>query len=208
MIAPAPRLERRNLLLLAVLTLLPFVLLAIWARLNTSAPWEPGVVSAIALKGDLFGDVFRLINTLGELPFWSVLVAVVAVVIWLVRGARAALLVGLSLASDLAAFAVKIVIERPRPDTAATAQFFGPDSYSFPSGHVVRAVALAAALAWVLAPVGWRFRLALGAGLAAGLVMGYARVALGVHWPTDAIGGALLGFAWFAITVRLVTPAD
>ncbi len=207
-IAPTRPTERRSLLLLAVLTLLPFLALAIWASLGSQALWEQRVVDSIALKAGLFGDVFRAINTLGNLPYWAVLVAIVAVVIWLVRGVRAALLVGLTLASDLAAFAVKIVVERQRPDTAATDHFFGPDSFSFPSGHVVRAVALFAAVAWVLAPPRLRLRLALAAGLIGGAVMGYARVSLGVHWPTDAIGGALLGTAWFAVTAWAVTPRD
>jgi undecaprenyl-diphosphatase len=163
-------------------------------------------MDSIALRQGLFGDVFRLINTLGNLPIWSVVVAVATVAVWVVRAGRAAVLVGVSLASDLAAFAVKVVVERHRPDTIAAQQFFGPDSFSFPSGHVVRAVALFAALAWVLAPPAWRLRLALIGGLVAGLVMGYARVSLGVHWPTDAMGGALLGLSWFAVTAWLVTP--
>ena len=207
-LAPARPTERRSLLLLALLTLLPFIALAIWARLYSPAPWEPDVLTAIALREGLFGDVFRLINNLGNLPLWSVLVAIVSAGIWLLRGVRAAILVGLSLASDLAAFAVKLVIERQRPDTAATEHFFGPDSFAFPSGHVVRAVALIAVVVWVLAPPGLRFRLALASGLVAGAVMGYARVALGVHWPTDALGGALLGLAWFGITTWAVAPRD
>ena len=195
--------ERRSLLLLALLTVLPFLVLAAWARLSSPAPWEPGVLDVISLRGGLFGDVIGAINTIGNLPYWSVLVLLCAGAVWLVRGARAALLVGASLASDLAAFAVKVVVERPRPENAATEHFFGLDSFAFPSGHVVRAVALLAAIAWVFAPPRWRFRLALVAGVTAGLVMGYARVALGVHWPTDALGGMLLGLAWFAITTSL-----
>ena len=166
------------------------------------------MLDAIALRQGPFGDVIGAINTIGNLPYWSVLVLVCAGAVWLVRGAWAALLIGASLAADLAAFAVKIVVERPRPETAVTEHFFGPDSFSFPSGHVVRAVALLAAIAWVFAPPRWRLRLAVVAGVSSGLVMGYARVALGVHWPTDALGGALLGLAWFGTTTWLVTGRD
>jgi undecaprenyl-diphosphatase len=205
LIVPTRPTDRRSLLLLAVLTLMPFLALAVWARFLSPAPWEPGLVDTVALGPGLFGDVFRAINNLGELPPWSVLVGVVALGTWFVRGVPAALLVGLSLLSDVAAFAVKVLVERPRPDTVAAHLYFGPDSFSFPSGHVVRAVALFAALGWLLAPPGLRFRLALASGLVAGLVMGYARVSLGVHWPTDALGGARLGMGWFALTAWLVT---
>jgi undecaprenyl-diphosphatase len=197
---PARPTERRGLLLLTALTLLPFLALAAWARVSSPAPWEPGILDAIALREGLFGDVFRVINTFGNLPYWTVLALVCAAAVWLMRGVRAALLVGASLAGDLAAFAFKIVVERQRPDTAATETLFGLDSFSFPSGHVVRAVALLAVIAWILAPPGLRFRLALAAGVIGAVVMGYARVALGVHWPTDALGGALLGLAWFGVT--------
>lgn len=162
------------------------------------------MLSSLALGNDPWGDVVRLINTLGNLPVWAVIVGVLSVALGVLRGLRVAALVGLSFAADLAAFAVKLVVERARPETTAAQHFFGPDSFAFPSGHVVRAVALAAAVAWLLAPAGMRLRLAVGAGLLAWLVMGYARVALGVHWPTDTIGGALLGVAWFGVTAAVL----
>ena len=197
--------EVRLLLPTATVSLALFVLLAIWARFDSPAPWEPGVLAALAMGHDALADLTGAINTLGNLPIWSVLVVALAAVTGWLRGARAALLVLLSLASDLVALGVKILVERPRPETATVEQFFGPDSFAFPSGHVVRTVALVAALAWIFAPPRLRFQLALVGGIVAGLVMGYARVALGVHWPTDALGGILLGIGWFALTAWLLT---
>ena len=136
-----------------------------------------------------------------------VLIGASALAVGIRRGVAAGALIALSFAADLAAFAVKIVVERERPETAATEHFFGPDSFAFPSGHVVRAVAFVAVMVWLLAPAGVRARLALASAVLAGLVMGYARVALGVHWPTDALGGILLGVGWFGVTAALVRRA-
>ncbi|MEX2547224.1 MAG: phosphatase PAP2 family protein [Chloroflexota bacterium] len=186
-------------MLLALLTVLPFLLLAVWARYWSPAPWEAGLLQAIEVQLGLAGDITRGINTLGNLPIWAIVVAVAAAVIGAVRGIRAAVLVALSFASDLAAFVVKTLIERDRPETAAVEQFFGSDGFSYPSGHTVRAAALVAVVLWLVAPVRWRLPLAVIGGLSAGLLMGYARVSLGVHWPTDTIGGTLLGLGWFAV---------
>jgi len=147
----------------------------------------------------------EVLNSLGSLLVWAVLVAVCSLVALALRRPWAALFIALSLASDLVAGLVKLVVERGRPEGAVVDVLFGTDSFSFPSGHVVRATALVAVLAWLLAPPRFRLPLALGLAFAAGLVMGYARVALGVHWPTDVLGGLSLGLAWFAFTAWLVT---
>ena len=68
---------------------------------------------------------------------------------------------------------------------------------SFPSGHVVRCTV---ALGLLLALVVWRSprgRLLGTAGVVVCLLlMGIARVASGEHWPTDVLGGYLLGALW------------
>jgi undecaprenyl-diphosphatase len=155
---------------------------------------------ALASRDAVLGTITGAIITLGNLPVWTVAVALTAVLIAAVRGVVAAVLVAVSFASDLAAFVVKIFVERDRPETAATEHFFGPDSFSYPSGHTVRAAALVAVTLWVIAPPKWRLPLAIAGGVAAGVVMGFARVSLGVHWPTDTLGGMLLGLGWFAAT--------
>jgi undecaprenyl-diphosphatase len=196
--------DRRRLVAITVAALVPLALLALWARLASPAPWEPGLMASIATRDDAFGAFTGALNALGNLPVWAVVIGVASVAVAVVRGIVAAVLVAVSFGSDLGAFVIKLVVERDRPDTAATEQFFGADTFSFPSGHTVRAAALVAVLIWVLAPSGRRLPLAIAGGIVAGALMGYARVSMGVHWPTDAIGGTLLGVGWFAATAALL----
>jgi membrane-associated phospholipid phosphatase len=96
---------------------------------------------------------------------------------------------------------VKHVVQRQRP----VAFFRVPESgYSFPSGHTFGATCLAAAVGYLL----WRSRWHIGAkaALTAMLVamvalVGASRLVLGVHYPTDVLGGLLLGGAWMAALV-------
>jgi undecaprenyl-diphosphatase len=61
-----------------------------------------------------------------------------------------------------------------------------PHSGAFPSGHTTTAFACATVLAW------WSPRLAVPAFVLAAAI-GFSRIYVGVHWPLDVLGGAVLG---------------
>jgi undecaprenyl-diphosphatase len=105
-----------------------------------------------------------------------------------------ALGLGASIAGALVLnWALKHAFHRARP-----VPFFvvDPESFSFPSGHVF--FALCFYLAFLLIFRGHRWAAAPIALLATFLVIGigWSRIYLGVHYPTDVIGGCLAGIFW------------
>jgi undecaprenyl-diphosphatase len=94
--------------------------------------------------------------------------------------------------------AVKIAVDRVRPNEAPFHVVAGP---SFPSGHATAAAATWAAVALVLGRgTSVRVRALLAGGAAAiAVAVACSRVFLGAHWMSDAIGGLLLGWTWFAL---------
>lgn len=95
---------------------------------------------------------------------------------------------------------VKVVVERARPsleDPVAQAP-----GYSFPSGHAMTATTSFAVLLLVLLPMvprAWR-ALCWSVAVLSVLGVGFTRIALGVHWFSDVIGGWLLGAAVVVLT--------
>ncbi len=95
---------------------------------------------------------------------------------------------------------LKSLFDRPRPDLVP--HLVHAKGFSFPSGHATSASAIYLTLAALIAsktgaPRVRAYIFAVAAAMA--LLVGMSRVYLGVHYPTDVIGGLALGAAWAAI---------
>ena len=147
--------------------------------------------------------VFDAINWLGgtrQLIFGLLMCGAVA--LWDRRGGWLMLVGSLSSVWDNL---LKASFARHRPAADLVTVLNPEPGYSFPSGHAVFFTWLAVMLAASIAPrISPRLRPPLW--WAAGLLVLFvclARVWEGVHWPSDVIGGLLLGLAWSAFVLWL-----
>ncbi len=126
-----------------------------------------------------------------------------AVYLFFKRRLRAALLLIMIFGGRLLVEMQKIIVDRDRPGLSPHLE--AVHSMSFPSGHAANAMITYLAIALLL-PVRQRYRaVAVGIGFALALQAGWSRVALGVHWPTDVIGGWAFGILWIAFCMRLAS---
>lgn len=95
----------------------------------------------------------------------------------------------------------KYWIARVRPDLES--HLVVVQTSSFPSGHAASSMIFYLTLALALTrETRWRRRAAIGAILVS-LLIGTSRVMLGVHWPSDVVGGWAFGLLWVLLTLRL-----
>jgi undecaprenyl-diphosphatase len=93
---------------------------------------------------------------------------------------------------------VKLTVRRRRPEGEWGKIYRSTDPHSFPSGHAARAVMLAV-MALGLGPAWFALLLCAWAPLVV-----LARVAMGLHYLSDVVAGALFGLVMGAITLRLL----
>ncbi|MFJ5050002.1 phosphatase PAP2 family protein [Streptomyces sp. NPDC088719] len=160
-------------------------------RLHEVALEHPGWTATLRILSDWVWDPATLRTAVALLTVWLLYRRA-----WRLAAWAATTAIGGALTGVLA----KVVVERARPslqDPVAHAP-----GYSFPSGHAMTAATSCAVLLLVLLPLvprRWR-GLCWGAAGISVLGVGFTRIALGVHWFSDVIGGWLLGGAVVVLT--------
>lgn len=135
-------------------------------------------------------------------------IAVALVVVLFVMGLRTeAVLLLISAAGGAGLwFWLEQFVDRPRPSPELVRVMVDLHSGSFPSGHVLNLMGIFGFLIYLgvvlLADVRWRAVVIVALGLPI-LLVGFARVYEGAHWPSDVLGGFLIGGIWLGLTIQI-----
>ncbi len=154
--------------------------------------------------------VMRDITALGGVTVLGFVTLAVTGLLWFQSRHRSAGLLLLAIAGgQIFSHVAKAIFDRPRPDLVPHGTLVS--SASFPSGHSMMAAVVWLTLAAMVTRTEPRrvLRIYLTAlAIAVTLAVGFSRVWLGVHWPTDVLAGWAAGAAWALICRALAELLD
>ncbi|MDB5460529.1 MAG: phosphoesterase [Caulobacteraceae bacterium] len=138
------------------------------------------------------------VTSLGSITVLSIIVLLVFGLIASLRRVReASVLLVASVGGMLLTALLKDVFQRDRPPLVL--HLAPAVNASFPSGHATLSATVYLTLGALIAHFAGRRRVriyALSAAVILALIVGFSRVYLGVHWPTDVLAGWCVGSAW------------
>lgn len=194
--------------------------LGFWAAARLAAALVPEAVFAfdrlLILAADHLAapwlDMLMLdVTALGARPVGAAILLGASGVLWTYRDrAEVLFLWAAFLGSIVLTGPLKALLGRPRPDVVGWRVPYA-ETAAFPSGHAVSAMVVFGGLAWTilrLRPERGVRALTLLFAVTAILLVGVSRVYLAVHYPSDVIGGYLLGGAWLAACGRVLLAGE
>ena len=188
-----------------------FAVLAVFAYLDPYFGWDLRISSAFNWKTFTPSGLFplmRFVSVFGNR--WTPYALTALTVIIFLALSRLSEAAGLTLSvagSALINSLLKLLISRPRPAPDLVPNYRDMVTQSFPSGHVTFYVCYFGFLffvAYALLPLrSTARRLALTCAALPIALVGFSRVYLGAHWPSDTIGAYLWSGLWLAFSLEM-----
>lgn len=180
-----------------------FAMLADEVHEGETLQYDKAILQAIHAQASPGLDTFFSVYTeIGGVMIVALITAIVVGYLWFTtRRYKAVLLFVAVGGAALANYTLKFIFERARPDLWT--HIVDETSFSFPSGHAMGSSAFAFGIVAILWNTKWRIPAMVIAG-AYIVSIGFSRLYLGVHFPTDILAGWLLSLVWVAFIASFV----
>jgi len=191
----------------SILALTIFIILGLMVR-NSSE----GILFDVALLKFIHSDtntvvlaIMKFISFIGSGYFLVPILAIVIIYTLIKKKYYISkLLLVSSLGSWVLNYILKLLINRTRPLDFFLVEQGG---LSYPSGHSMVSMSMYLTFAYLISKDEYfkdKKKIIYTAALMDVLLMGISRMYLGVHWPTDIIGGFIMGYIFFQATVAII----
>ncbi|MDN5274969.1 MAG: phosphoesterase, PA-phosphatase-like protein [Candidatus Saccharibacteria bacterium] len=145
---------------------------------------------------------FPMYTEIGGVTVVAIVTMMIVGYLWFTARRYKALLLFFAVGgAAFANYTVKFIFERARPDLWT--HLVDETSFSFPSGHAMGSSAFAFGIVAILWNTKWRIPAIVVASLYV-ISVGFSRLYLGVHYPTDILAGWLLSLVWVAFIASVI----
>ena len=180
-------------------------LASLWfAMLTVGAGAADGGLLALGYAADrpLIAHVARAFTFLGEGPVLILIAAAAAAwMLWLGKPRYGMAILVITLGGRLFVLLQKYGIGRLRPEDQE--HLVPVSSPSFPSAHAANSMIVFVTIVLFLSATMPQKRLIVVCAVALSLLVGLSRVILGVHYPSDVVGGWAFGLLWVLLVIPL-----
>ncbi|MDE5569918.1 MAG: phosphatase PAP2 family protein [Ruminococcus sp.] len=151
------------------------------------------------LRNGFLDNIMPVVTAFGNMGMFWVVVALIISAKRKYRKCSITMMIGMIMGVILGNFVVKNIVRRDRPcwiNEIGDMLIANPQDFSFPSGHTMSS--------FIAATILFYYDKRLGVpSFGVALLIAFSRMYLYVHFPTDIIGGALLGVGIAIMTVSL-----
>ncbi len=153
-------------------------------------PWEMSFLQSLqGIHSAPLDVIMKIITYMGEAGLMWMAISLVLAIIPQTRKCGFTMMLAMALTFVLGNLVLKNVIARGRPcwvDPSVQLLIKNPDDFSFPSGHTMNGITASICIFLYYRKAG------IGAIIVACLIA-FSRMYLFVHWPTDIMGGIVVG---------------
>ena len=186
-----------------IVCIISFILFLVTVRLitNDNKYFDNYIINLFKYKSDILTNIMKIITFLGS-ALSIILLTVLLIIV--VKGKRNKILILINvIVTTLLNQLLKNVFQRGRPIDSIIEE----SGYSFPSGHSMVSMAFYGFLIYLVYKSNIKYK-----GLIVGLLsvlivlIGISRIYLGVHYPTDVIGGFTLSLSYLLLFIDITKP--
>jgi undecaprenyl-diphosphatase len=191
---------------ISLLFLIAFGLIVLLIGNKKISNFDTRIISYIHDNNSAFlTSIMKFFTFIGSGVVITIIVVLMMLFFYFVLKHRSELVLfaGVLIGSALLNVLLKLVFHRARP---ILNRIIDENGYSFPSGHSMAAFTLYGILTFLLwrhLPSYWSRSLLIICSAFMIIMIGISRIYLGVHYPSDVLGGFLISGAWLFFTISI-----